>query len=242
METAEGLAGALIGLWAPNEMAKAPIEEYREMESTIKKIGLAANASRDEVTELMEGLAQLSLKDGRATVQQLEQMAVVGARLGGTVPQIREFAEAVSKVAKGDSGIASEISNILSSTGEGIVGVTALTSAIKVFGATARGGSDGIVQMTQTLLNFTAGMEISSTQLAAYAATFDKTFGADTARRAAAQFAMILQTIEHQAREGGQGLRDLAERFGMIGYAEMQKLGQSHPDQVFNRILQVVAR
>ena len=117
--------------------------------------------------------------------------------------------------------------------------MTKLADTLGLLGEKTRGGVQGLAQMTGMLASMTAGMNVSSETLAAYAATFDKIGGRPMTQ--AMQFNMVLQQIEKQARKSGVGLKDLAERTGMTA-DQMTKLAQQHPDQVYEKMLEVVAK
>ena len=203
-------------MWASNEMLKSSIESYEEVALTMRQIGAAAGIAQDQVQELHESLANLSMANGNATIKQLDQLALVGAKLGGTKEQIEGFADAVSKITNGSNmgQVADGISKILSSTDEGIEGTKKLADALGALGLKARGGVEGLTQMTQHAGGHDCrAWDHVSEKMVGYAATFEKLGGRPT--MAIMQFGMTLQAIEKQARDGGDGLKDLAERVGM---------------------------
>ena len=150
------------------------------------------------------------------------------------------FALALGKISNTGNfqQIGNSIAQLLAQTNEGPEKVEALADALGKLGLSTRGGVEGLTEISNSIARFTAGMALSSTKVVGYAATFAKSFQPEQARMAAAQFGAMLQTIDKQARDGGDGLKDLAGRLGMT-YEEMRKLGQAHPDEVFQKLLQV---
>jgi hypothetical protein len=240
-EAAKGAAEALIGMWASNEMIKGVVEQFQETDHAIRSVMAAADLSREAVEELHKSLAAMPASQVNATVSQLDKLMVLGAKLHGTSEEIKAFAVAVGQIATGGSleSIGQGVQQILSASGEGAGGATKLADALGVLGEKTRGGVEGLTQMTGMMASMTAGMGISSEKLAQYAAAFDKIGGRPMMQ--VMQFNMILQQIEKQARDSGDGLKSLAERTGMT-IDQMQKLAQQHPDEVYNKMLEVVSK
>ena len=238
--TAREAVEALVALYATNELAKGSIEAAEEYEHTIRDIGAAAGLVRGQVVELQEALAKSAQGTGFAGLGQLEGLAKIGATISTTTEQIESFATALGKITDGSNfqQIGNAVAQLLAQTNEGPEKIEGLADALGALGIKARTGVAGLTEISTQIARFTAGMNMSSQTIVGYAATFEKMFGGEMARAGAAQFGMVLQNISKQAREGGDGLQDLAQRLGTT-YEAMRKLGEEHPDQVFQRILQI---
>ena len=240
-EQAKRAGESLIAMWASNEMAKGAVDAYEETDHAIRQIAVAADISREAAEKLHKTLADLPASQVNATVGELDKLAVMGSKLQGTTEDIKKFAVAVGQISNQADfeAIGRGIEQILSASNEGAAGAVKLADALGTFGPKAREGTAGLTQMTAMLASFTAGMGISSEKLVAYAAAFDQIGGRP--ERQIMQFNMMLQNIEKQARGSGEGLRSLAERTNSTVDA-MRKLAEQHPDEVYNKILQVVSQ
>jgi hypothetical protein len=226
--TAKEAVEAMIAIYATNEMAKASIEASEELEHTIRDIGAAAGVTRAQVTEMLESLNKKA-SSGFAFSGQLERLAKIGATLTSSTEQIEQFAVSLGKISSGSNfqEIGNAVAQLIARTNEGPEKVEALADALGKLGLSARGGVTNLAEISNQIARFTAGMNISSQTIVGYAATFNKL-----------QLGSMLQNISKEARDGGEGLKDLASRLGMT-YEAMRKLGAEHPDEVFQKILQV---
>jgi len=236
---AKEAAEALVGLWASNEMARSTIEAAEETEKAIMAIGRASGLSREEVEGLHEELANLSMKDGNATIDQMDKMALSAARMGASKEQMQAFSETLSKITNAGNyqQVTSGIEQILRATGEGAEGVEKLGDALAAMEVHSAHGIEGLIPLMGRLSGKATELGLSSEHIAAYAAAFE-TMGGRPEMTVMA-FERTMAKLKETAQLGGRQLSDLAAQTGMTA-AEFQKMTAAHPEDALLKLLQVV--
>ena len=236
---AKEAAEALIGIWASNEMARSTVEAAEDTERAIMAIGRASGLAREEVVELHEGLANLSMKNGNATIEQMDQMAGAAARMGASKEQMLVFADTLSKITNAGNfqHVTQGMSQILQATGEGAEGVEKFGDALAAMEKHSLHGIEGLLPVMERLAGQAGELGLSSSHIAAYAETFEKLGGRP--EMAVMAFERTVVQLKETAALGGRQLRDLAEQTGMTA-AEFKKMTATRPEEAFQKLLQVV--
>jgi hypothetical protein len=232
---------ALVALWASNEMARGAIEAYEATEKSIRQIEFQADASREAVEALHESLVQSAETTGAGTGQQLMELSETAARLGASVPQMKQFAEAVRLVTTDQDykQVGDGIAQVMRATQEGVEGTKKFTDALAAMAKGSREGVDGLVQMTQMITARTQGLNMDSETTLAYAKTLESLGGQP--RMSVMMLSMALLKVHEDGVKGGEAMDSLAERVGTSS-EKMRALAASHPEEAFDKILQVVAK
>ena len=238
---AKEAAEAMIGLWASNEMAKATVEAAQDTEHAINSMARASGLAKAQIREFHEELAKISIKNGYATIEQMDEMAAQGFRMGGSAEQVANFTQKLSMIGKGADlkPITEGVRMLLESTGEGIDGVDKLTEALAALESKSKSGITGLLPLMEMLTSRTGDLHLSSEQLAAYAATFEKLGGRP--ERFVEGFAGSVRALKKAAEDGSQGLNILAQMAGVSADA-FNKLSREHPEEAFMKLLSVVKK